>query len=113
MSSRITFEDNSRQILSESDRKIQLILTAIGQKAVTIWKKIITSKKVVDTGRFRNSTNFEVNKNDKSVTVGSALSYSKMLEIGTSKMKARPTLKPTVLEHKEDYRKIAEQIWKQ
>lgn len=113
MSSRITFEDNSRQILSESDRKIQLILTAIGQKAVTIWKKIITSKKLIDTGLFRNSTNFEVNKNDKSVTVGSNVEYAQWLEIGTKKMVARPTLKPTVLEHKSDYQNLAEQIWKQ
>lgn len=113
MSSRITFEDNSRQILSESDRKVQLILTAIGQKAVTIWKKIITNKKIVDSGRFRNSTNFEVNNNDKSVTIGSNVEYAQYLEIGTSKMKARPSLKPTVLEYKSDYQNLAEQIWKQ
>lgn len=113
MSSRITFEDNSRQILSESDRKVQLILTAIGQKAVTIWKKIITSKKVVDTGTFRNKCNFEPNNNDKSVTIGNSVEYAEWLEIGTKKMVARPTLKPTILEHKADYQKLAEQIWKQ
>lgn len=108
--SEIKFENNTNKILAEAKRKKVQILTAIGEKAVSIWKQIITKKGVVDTGRFRNSTTYKVMKDY--VVIGSNTFYSIFLELGTSRMKARATLKPTVLDFKETYKKIAEQIWK-
>ena len=107
----VNFEDNSGKILIEADRKKQKILTAIGLKAVSIWAKIITQKKVVDTGRFRNSCKSE--PHDDYVLVGSGVEYVPFLELGTSKMKARPTLKPAILDYKDSYTKLAKQIWKE
>lgn len=94
-----------------ADRKKQKILTAIGLKAISIWTKIINLKGVVDTGHFKNTNSYEVN--DKSVSVGAIVEYAPYLELGTSKMKARPTLKPTILEYKDSYKKIAKQIWEE
>lgn len=107
----VKLENNTSKILAIADRKKHKILTAIGLKAVDIWTKVITKNKVVDTGRFRQSANYEVNKND--VTIGSAVEYAKFLELGTSKMKARPTLKPAIFDYKDSYEKLAKNIWKE
>lgn len=108
---KIEFEDNSNEILGEWGHKKNKILTAIGLKAVEIWGKIITSKKIVDTGRFRNSINYQAD-ND-SVTIGSGVEYAEWLEIGTKRMPARPSLKPTIEEYKDSYKNITEQIMKE
>lgn len=113
MRNNIKFEDNSPKFLAEMDRKMPQILTAIGTKAVSIWQKIITEKRVVDTGRFRNSANYAIKPAQKKVILGSALFYSVFLEIGTHRMKARPTLKPTVLEYGDTYKQLTEQILKE
>lgn len=109
-SSNIKIEDNSGRVKSEANKKVKMILTAIGEKAKAIWTQIITQKGIVDTGRFRGSVDSEVKK--ESVTIGSRLTYSVFLELGTSRMRARPSLKPAILDHKETYKKLAEQIWK-
>lgn len=107
---KIEFEDNFGKVLNEWEGKKKKILTSIGLKATEIWAKIITAKKVVDTGRFRNSLNFKVNNNE--VIIGSGVEYAEYLELGTSKMKARPTLKPTIEDYRESYRRIIEQEMK-
>ena len=110
----IKFEDNSKKILSEAERKKKKILTAIGLKASTIWTKVIKQKKVVDTGKFSRSPKFELDRSDdNTVIVGSETTYGIYLELGTSKMKARPTLKPAILDYKDSYEKLARQIWKE
>ncbi len=113
MRNSIKFEDNSPEFLAEMDRKMPQILTAIGTKAVSIWQKIITEKRVVDTGRFRNSANYAIKSEQKKVIIGSNVKYAPFLELGTYKMKARPTLKPTVLEHTDTYKQLTEQILKE
>ncbi len=113
MRNNIKFEDNSPKFLAEMDRKMPKILNAIGTKAVSIWEKIITVKKVVDTGRFRNSTNYAVKVAEKKVILGSNVVYAPFLELGTHRMKARPTLKPTVLEYGDTYKQLTEQILKE
>lgn len=113
MRNNIKFENNSPQFIAEMNRKMPLILNAIGLKAVSIWEKIITVKKVVDTGRFRNSVNYAVKPSEKKVILGSNVQYAPWLELGTKKMKARPTLKPTILEYTDTYKQITEQILKE
>lgn len=111
MANNIRFEDNSRIVLNEMETKKKLILKAIGLKAVSIWQKIITLKKVIDTGTFRNSCASEVGKDY--VIIGNPVEYATWLEIGTSKMSARPTLTPTILEYSDSYELLAKQIMKQ
>lgn len=109
----IEFEDNSEQFKAELEEKKAKILNAIGLKAVSIWKKTITAKKVVDTGRFRNSANYAVKTGQNKVVIGSNVKYAPYLEVGTRRQPARPTLEPTIMDYREDYKELTEQILKE
>ena len=50
-----------------------------------------------DFGTLRNSITYEVQQGLRAVWVGSKLDYSLFLEFGTSKMAARPYLRPTLM----------------
>lgn len=108
-------ENNINKVLNEERKAKERILTAIGMKAVSIWQRIITQKKVVDTGRYLNSASYKIVPSENRVDVGSPINnppYPIYLEVGTSKMKARPTLKPAIMDYSEVYKKLAEQILK-
>lgn len=109
---KIKFENNANVFKKEMDSKVIKCLNAVGLKAVSIWQKVITAKKVVDTGRFRNSANYAVKPSEKKVILGSNVSYAGFLENGTSRQPARPTLKPAIVDYREDYEKLIEQILK-
>lgn len=109
---KINFENNANVFKKEMDSKVINCLNAVGLKAVSIWQKVITAKKVVDTGRFRNSANYAVKTQDKKVVIGSNVQYAPFLEAGTSRQPARPTLKPAIMDYREDYEKLVEQILK-
>lgn len=111
MAVNINFDDNSRQILNEAERKKGLILTAIGLKAVTIWNKVTMLYKAIDTGRYKGSQTSEANINE--VVIGTNVEYAPDIELGTSRMKARPILRVTVLNYRKDYEVLAKQIWQQ
>ena len=76
MGVKINYESNLLQIQNDSKTKVRQILEAIGLKAVSIWTKEISEKKLIDTGRFRSSTTHEVNDGDKSVSIGSNVKYA-------------------------------------
>ncbi|UIS74004.1 hypothetical protein [Clostridium phage vB_CpeP_PMQ04] len=73
---KIKFENNANVFKKEMDSKVIKCLNAVGLKAVSIWQKVITAKKVVDTGRFRNSANYAVKTQDKKVVIGSNVEYA-------------------------------------
>lgn len=52
----------------------------------------------VRTGALRDSISMIVDETNKTVIVGSDLNYSTYVELGTSKMTARPYLIPSLLE---------------
>jgi len=60
----------------------------------------------VDTGRLRRSITHEIEVTDKGVIgrIGTNVDYGRYLELGTSRMKARPFLRPGLEKNK---RKIA------
>ena len=111
MRNTVKFEDNSKKVLSESDKRIKLMLIAIGEKALSIWRKLIDKYKVVDTGTFKRSTTVTPPKSKK-ITIGSGVDYARHLEVGTSRTKARPTLTESLTDYKDVYKHIAEQIFK-
>ena len=49
---------------------------------------------------------------DKAVYIGSNVEYAAYVEMGTSKTKAQPYLKPAVVDHAEEYKRIAEEFLK-
>ena len=92
--------DNSELVLSEKDEAVIRALTMIGMLAEGYAKKACP----VDTGRLRNSISWAVL--DDSVYIGTNVEYAPYVELGTSKMAARPYLRPAVTDHVDKYKAI-------
>lgn len=58
----------------------------------------------VDTGRLRNSISHA--RDDTSAYIGTNVEYAPYVELGTSRMKARPYLRPAAEEHADEYKEI-------
>lgn len=128
-----TIKDNTDEFLSAFEKALENGLTAIGMTAEGHAKRKITDYPAVDTGRLRNSITFAISgekantptytddkkgvynysgtapdDKEKAVYIGTNVEYGKHVELGTSKMPARPFLKPAATEHNEEYKKIME-----
>lgn len=133
MSIAIKFEDNSDKILKEIDEKTLKITYAMGLLWQNICSKLITRLKIVDTGRLRASLTFitfdkvgkPINKSPNStpkdylngssdekgdLIVGSNVVYAKKQEL-TNKKGA--FIRPSILEYRQDYKNLAEKLWKE
>lgn len=133
----ITIKDRTLEFLSALEKAIDNGLTAIGMTAEGHAKRKITDYPAVDTGRIRNSITFALSgekpnttvyidnsgniylnsgtapmDKDKAVYIGTNVEYGAYVELGTSKMGARPFLKPAATEHSEEYKKIMEAAMK-
>lgn len=58
----------------------------------------------VVTGRLRNSISHA--RDDNAAYIGTNVEYAPYVELGTSKMKARPFLRPAATEHSAEYKDI-------
>lgn len=65
----------------------------------------------VDTGNLRNSITYEIEGNK--ARIGTNISYSKFVELGTSKMAAQPFLSPAVEMNKDKFRVLLKNAQKQ
>ena len=92
--------DNSELIISEKDAAIIRALTIIGMKAEGYAKKLCP----VDTGRLRNSISHATDED--TAYIGTNVEYAPYVELGTSRMKERPFLKPAALDHVDEYKAI-------
>lgn len=102
----IKLELHTDEILDALDEQIEAALTAVGMQAETYVKQLAP----VATGRLRNSITNEVDVSDKSVTIGSAVEYAPFVEQGTSKRRAKPYLRPAIIDHRADYESIMKNI---
>ena len=101
----IQFTDNADKALEELQRKMEMALTAIGAAAESHAKDYCP----VDTGRLRNSIS---NTHDAdSAYIGSNVEYAAYVELGTSRRKAKPYLKPAVTQHTDEYKELAKQAF--
>lgn len=99
------------------------ILTRWGEAAEGFAKDKITENGSVDTGRLRNSITYEVRMDEQAVYVGSNVEYAPYVELGHSQevgryvpaigktlknpyVEGKPFLKPAIVDHKEDYKRI-------
>lgn len=98
----VKFTDNSKAILKELSRAERAGLRAIGMTAERHAKKDAP----VDTGRLRNSIAHEVVDSEAAVYIGTNVEYAPYVELGTSRMAARPFLGPAATEHGEEYRDL-------
>lgn len=60
----------------------------------------------VDTGRLRNSITHAVDEGDRSVAVGTNVSYAPYIELGTSRMGPWAYLTPAAQRHGNEYRQV-------
>lgn len=131
MSITINFDSNLSKIQIEENEKKEAILYAIGLKWQSIATKLITTLNIIDTGRLRGSLTFTTYKKtggpsnrvaankssdyikgstDKdSLIVGSNVEYAAAQEANNKK---GPFLRPSILDYRESYKKIAENIFK-
>ena len=114
----ISLTDNSDLIKDALEDQVEQALTAVGITAENNAKREITravydtpeSKSgYVRTGRLRNSLTHEVSMNEKAVYIGSAVEYASYVEGGTSKMPARPYLRPAIVNNVDEYKNLIKQ----
>lgn len=117
----VTLTSNKDEILEALGEQLGQAMIAIGLTAESNAKKEIT-KAVYDTpesksgyvrtGRLRNSISYGVDTDEPAVYIGSNVEYAPYVELGTSKMRARPYLKPAVENYAGEYKDLLEQAMK-
>lgn len=105
--STVNLIDNSDAVRNALPEALEKALTEIGIEAETHAKEIITEKGAVDTGRLRNSITHALD-GTKAVHIGTNVEYAPFVEAGTSRMKARPFLRPAVEDFRDEYKEILE-----
>lgn len=114
----ISLTDNSDLIKDALEDQVEQALIAVGITAENNAKREITravydtpeSKSgYVRTGRLRNSLTHSVAMNEKAVYIGSAVGYAAPVELGTSRMRARPYLRPAVTNYTDEYKNLIKQ----
>lgn len=114
----VTLTSNKDEILEALGEQLGQAMIAIGMTAESNAKQEIT-KAVYDTpesksgyvrtGRLRNSITYGVDTSEPAVYIGSNVEYAPYVELGTSKMAARPFLKPAAENYAEQYMDLLKQ----
>lgn len=91
---------NASTFKSALSEQKAMALEAIGLAAEGYAKDLCP----VDTGRLRNSISHA--KDDEAAYIGTNVEYAPFVELGTSRMKPRPFLRPAATDHNEEYKEI-------
>lgn len=97
--------DNTDEVKSAVSDAILAALEAVGLTAEGYAKLLCP----VDTGRLRNSISHAVDESEKAVYIGTNVEYAPYVEMGTSRTKAQPFLKPAATNHTEEYKALISQ----
>lgn len=128
MALKVEVEDHSDEVLEELDKKVLAALEACGLAAEGYAKRLCP----VDTGRLRGSITYATQKSHGSgqepatpedyepqgtpekgsVYIGTNVEYGPAIELGTSRQKAQPFLKPAIANNTGKYKQIFEQYLK-
>lgn len=93
-------EDNTDAAVTGISVAVSSALEKIGLMAEGYAKK----KCPVDTGNLRNSITHQVDGD--AVYIGTNVEYAPYVELGTSRQKAQPFLRPAASEHGAQYRQV-------
>ena len=102
----VVFTSYAKDVLSEAKAAKVKALEIIGGMAESYAKAAAP----VDTGRLRNSITHEQMSEDTEV-IGTNVEYAPYVELGTSKMAARPFLRPAAENHTAEYKAIMQQVY--
>lgn len=100
-----SYKDNTDEVLKGLSDAMERALTRIGLAAEGYAKKECP----VDTGNLRNSITHEVDGHADTVYIGTNVEYAAYVELGTTRTKAKPYLRPAVTEHSAVYKRIIEE----
>lgn len=101
-------KDNTDEVISEIDSAVMRAMEIIGLKAESYAKRICP----VDTGRLRNSISHATAREGDgySALIGTKIDanvkYARYVEMGTSRMRAQPYLRPAAKDHTAEYANI-------
>ena len=95
-------KDNSEEVKSTMTGALARALEKIGLVAEGYAKRLCP----VDTGRLRNSITHA--DDGEAEYIGTNVEYAPYVELGTSRTRAQPYLKPAVVNHSDEYKKIVE-----
>lgn len=95
-------EDNTDAVLRELDADIGRALEKIGLVAEGYAKRLCP----VDTGRLRNSITHAIDADGKAAVIGTNVEYGPAVELGTSRQKEQPFLRPAAQDHMDVYRRL-------
>ena len=95
-------QDNTGQVIDGIDSAIGVALEEIGLLA----ENYAAEKCPVDTGNLRGSITYEVDAGGNAVYIGTNVEYAPCVELGTSRQKAQPFLRPAASEHGTQYRQV-------
>lgn len=95
-------QDNTGQVVDGIGSAIGVALEEIGLLA----ENYAAKKCPVDTGNLRASITHEVDDGDNAVYIGTNVEYARYVELGTSRQKAQPFLRPAATEHGAQYRQV-------
>ena len=112
MSDLIIKQDNSHLVKAELERRIPIILEAVGEQAegnaITEINKLVydtpPSDSYVRTGRLKGSISHAVSGED--VYIGTNVEYAPYVELGTYRMAPRPFLRNAVSGYRAEYEQI-------
>lgn len=95
-------EDNTDKVTEGIESAIAVALEKIGLLA----ENYAAKECPVDTGNLRGSITYEVDTADNAVYIGTNVEYAPYVELGTSRQKAQPFLRPAASEHGAQYRQV-------
>ena len=95
-------ENNVEQVEAAMDKAIAKALVMIGQQAEGNAKSICPTR----TGRLKNSITNAIDAEANAVYIGTNVEYGPYVELGTSRRKPHPYLKPAAADHADEYRAI-------
>lgn len=102
--------DQSDVIRKMAPEALKRATTKIGIMWQKIATDIVTKKNIVDTGELRSRLTYRARENY--VKVSSPVKYSRYVELGTEKMKARPFIVPAIKDNGEIYETIVRDEYK-
>lgn len=103
---KITIHSHVDLVKKELSERTPIVLEALGLQAEGNAVSEITTLGAVDTGRLRGSISHAAD--DEAAYVGTNVEYAPYVELGTSKMGARPFLRNAVSNYADEYKKIIE-----